>query len=706
MNRSILTILCLGVLAACSSPTTPTSSSSMTYPTTRQDSVSDNYFGTTVADPYRWLENDTAADVADWVKQQNEVTFGYLSKIPVRAELRQRLEETYNYAKMSAPIRAGDYFLFYKNDGLQNQSVIYRQQGLEGEPTVFIDPNTLSAAGTAAVSLLGISKDDRYVAYSVAEAGSDWQQIFVKEIATGNQLPDLVKWVKFSGAAWHGNGFFYTRFPEPTQGTELSAASNKNMIYFHELGTDQSQDRLVFDDPATLNQYYRCSVTEDGNYLVLYKSKGATVETEVFLMDLRKNEDLGFQPLFTGFDAEYLIVDHREGTFWVKTNKDAPTYRLVTTSLAKPGELKDVLPARKDVLESVDIAGSKLFAQYMVDATNRIYQYNYDGSGEREIALPGIGTSGVNGGEKADKEIYYLFTGFTQPTSIYRYDIETGTSSPFFEPELPFDPDQFETRQVFCTSKDGTKIPLFIVHKKGLKMDGKRPTYLYGYGGFNVSLTPSFSSLRIPFLERDGVYVMAILRGGGEYGEEWHAAGMLEKKQNVFDDFIASAEYLISEGITDAQHLACAGGSNGGLLVGAVINQRPDLFRVALPAVGVMDMLRYHLFTVGWGWVPEYGQADRSKEEFDFLSAYSPVHNIREGVNYPSVMVTTADHDDRVVPAHSFKYIATLQAKHKGPNPTLIRIETNAGHGAGKPTGKILDEYADVWAFVLHEIGQ
>ncbi len=676
----------------------------MNYPETRKDSVVDDYFGTAVADPYRWLEQDTASETEAWVQAQNEVTFSYLDQIPFRDQLRERLEEVYNYEKVSAPYKAGEYYFFYKNDGLQNQAVIYRQEGLHGELEVFLDPNAMSESGTVSVNLIGVSRDDQYIAYSVAESGSDWQKIFVKEVATGKQLDDVISWVKFSGASWHGEGFFYTRFPEPQAGTELSAASNRNMIFYHRLGTDQAEDELIYEDPKTENQYFRAGVTEDEQYLVLYRSEGATVSNEIYLMDL-ENRAAGFEPMYTGFDAAYLIVDHREGTFWVKTNKDAPTYRLCTTTLADPADLTDILPARDEVLEGVSKAGSQLFAQYMVDATNRMYRLNYDGSNLTEIQLPGLGTTGIVGGRKDVEQIFYLFTGFTQPSTIYRYELATGESRVFSQPTISFDPAEFETRQAFFTSKDGTKVPMFIVHKKGLEMDGKRPTYLYGYGGFNVSLTPFFSSLRIPLLEHDAVYVITNLRGGGEYGEEWHQAGMLEKKQNVFDDFMAAAEYLIESGVTSPEYLACAGGSNGGLLVGAVINQRPDLFRVAFPAVGVMDMLRYHQFTVGWGWVPEYGQADRSKEEFDFLYAYSPLHNIRSEVEYPSVMVTTADHDDRVVPAHSFKYIATLQEKHTGTNPTLIRIETNAGHGAGKPTGKILDEYADEWAFFFWEMG-
>ena len=701
--RCYLVLLCTTVMfGSCKRPDSSVSES-MTYPDSKPEEVSEDYFGKAITDPYRWLEDDTAAEVAEWVTAQNEVTFNYLEKIPFRGKVRDRLQEVYNYEKVSAPYKAGDYYFIYKNDGLQNQAVIYRQQGLDGEQEVFLDPNTMSDEGTVAVNLLGISKDNTYIAYSVAQAGSDWQDIFVKEVATGKQLDDVIRWVKFSGTSWLGDGFFYTRFPEPEEGTELSAASNQNMIYYHRLGTDQADDELIYADPETENQYFRSSVTEDEQYLVLYKSEGATVETEVYLMDL-SNREAGFQPLFTGFDAEYLIVDHRDGTFWVKTNKDAPTYRLVTVS-AKGGTLTDVLPAREAVLEGVNRAGGYLFAQYMVDATNRLYRYNYDGTDEREIELPGIGSAGIGGGRKDTEQVFYSFSGFAQPNTIYRYEIASHSSEIFSAPEVSFDPAQFVTRQEFFESKDGTKVPMFIVHKKGLEMDGKRPTFLYGYGGFNVSLTPYFSALRLPLLENDGVYVVATLRGGGEYGEEWHQAGMLENKQNVFDDFIAAGEYLISSGVTSPEYLACAGGSNGGLLVGAVINQRPDLFRVAFPAVGVMDMLRYHKFTVGWGWVPEYGQADRSEEEFNFLYAYSPLHNISSEQAYPSVMVTTADHDDRVVPAHSFKYIATLQEKHSGDNPTLIRIETNAGHGAGKPTGKILDEYADEWAFLFYEMG-
>lgn len=676
----------------------------MNYPNTEQENIVDEYFGTAVPDPYRWLEDDTAERVAEWVTAQNKVTEDYLSRISSRETLRTRLEELFDYEKVSSPIKAGEYYFFYKNDGLQDQAVIYRRKGLDGPEEVLLDPNTMSDSGTVAVNLLSVSRDDRYISYSVAAAGSDWQEIFVREVATGKLLDDVIKWVKFSGTSWYGEGFFYTRFPEPQPGTELSGASNRNMIYYHRLGTDQADDKLIFQDEEQSNQYFSTSVTEDQEYLVLYKSEGATVETEIHLLNL-SDEAAEFTPLFTGFDAQYLIVDHREGTFWIKTNNNAPTYRLVTTTLATKDTLVDVLPATSAVLERVTKAGGKLFAQYMVDATNRLYQYEYDGSGEKEIQLPGLGSAGIGGSRKDVQQIFYGFTSFTQPLSIFRYDILTGKSSLFSAPKVAFEPSQYETQQVFFSSKDGTRVPMFIVHKKGLKMDGRRPTYLYGYGGFNISLTPSFGTTRLPLLENDGVFVVVNLRGGGEYGEAWHQAGMMEKKQNVFDDFIGAAECLIQSGVTSPEYLACAGGSNGGLLVGAVINQRPDLFRVAFPMVGVMDMLRYHQFTVGWGWVPEYGQADRSKEEFDFLMAYSPLHNIRAGVDYPSVMVFTADHDDRVVPAHSFKYIAELQARHTGTAPTLIRIETNAGHGAGKPTGKILDEVADQWAFFFSEMG-
>ncbi len=670
------------------------------YPDTRTEDVSDTYFGTLVSDPYRWLEDDTAREVTDWVKRQNEVTFGYLEKIPFRDKFKTRLEEIYNYPRISAPLKAGEYYFFYKNDGLQNQAVIYYKKGLDGKEEVFLDPNALSANGTVSIGLVGFSKDHRYVAYSRSEAGSDWQEIRVMEIENKRELPDVLRWVKFSGAGWHGDGFFYSRYPEPVKGKELSATNQFHKVYYHKLGDPQEKDVLIFEDKQNPLRYHNVSLTEDEKYLVLYVAEGTDgFECHYKPTDLKTGN---FKPLFTGFKNKSSVVDHKDGKFYVITDIDAPRYRLVAIDPANPAKenWKDIIPQSENLLEGVNTGGGKLFAQYLKDVTTRVYQYDYDGRQEREISFPAPGSAGGFSGKKEDSELFYVFTSFTYPTTIYKYNVASGESEVFYKPELKFNPEDFESKQVFYTSKDGTKVSLFIVHKKGLALDGKNPTLLYGYGGFNISLTPSFSVSIIPILENNGVYAMANLRGGGEYGEEWHKDGMLDNKQNVFDDFIAAAEYLIQQKYTSSEKLGISGGSNGGLLVGACMTQRPELFKVAMPAVGVLDMLRYHKFTVGFGWVPEYGSSDDSAS-FHNLFAYSPLHNLKAGTEYPATLILTGDHDDRVVPAHSFKYAAALQAAQSGSNPTLIRIETDAGHGAGKPTSKVIEETADKWAFLF-----
>jgi prolyl oligopeptidase len=674
------------------------------YPTTDKVDQTDDYFGVKISDPYRWLEHDTAANVGQWVNAQNQVTQNFLANIPFRDAVKKRLEQIWNYPKYSAPFKEGEYYFFYKNDGLQNQSVLYYQKGLNAEPEVFLDPNTLSADGTVALSGITFSKDHKYAAYTVSESGSDWQQIFVMEVATKKLLSDEVKWVKFSNASWRSNGYYYSRYDAPAKGKEFSTQNQYQKVYYHTLGTAQEKDELVFEDKEHPLRYFFAQVTDDERYVIVYASEG-THGTELYAKDMDTNSQ-GFQLICKGFENNYSVIDNVGNKLLVHTDYGAPNYRLVSIDPRQThsSSWKTIIPEKPELLEGVNSAGGKLFASYLKDASSKVYQLSIDGKTENEIKLPAIGSAGGFSGEKTDKELFYTFTSFTYPTTIYRYTIATGKSEVFRKSEVKFSIDDYVTKQIFYTSKDGTKVPMFIVHKKGLVMDGNNPTYLYAYGGFNISLTPSFSAKMMVFLENGGIYAMPNLRGGGEYGENWHKGGMLEKKQNVFDDFIGAAEYLIKEKYTSSQKLAIAGGSNGGLLVGAVMTQRPELFKVALPAVGVMDMLRYHKFTIGWGWAVEYGSSDK-QDQFNYLIKYSPLHNLKEGVNYPATLVTTADHDDRVVPAHSFKFAATLQEKHKGNNPVLIRIESKAGHGAGKPTSKQIEEAADIWSFVWYTMG-
>ncbi|WP_168036394.1 prolyl oligopeptidase family serine peptidase [Neolewinella antarctica] len=677
----------------------------VTYPETKTVDHTDDYHGTTVTDEYRWLEDDNAEDTKAWVTAENEATFGYLDKIPFRSQFADRMEELVDYPRIGAPNKVGDYYIFSKNDGLQNQSVYYYKQGDDGEEKVFIDPNSLNDEGTTSIGLLGADKANKYMAYNRSEAGSDWSTIHVRDIATNTDLDDKLQWIKFSGAAWYNDGFFYSRYPAPQEGETLKGNNLMHSVYYHKIGTEQSADKLIYEDRENPTYYNSGGTTEEEDYYILYSSPGTDGFSVYYYPLDGKNLPTGAPQLLFGGTSNKSSVVHTEGKdFWARTDIDAPNYRLIKMNLdnPEPENWVEVLPETENLLASVSTGGGQLFANYLEKATDRYYRMDFDGGNRTAIDLPGLGSAGGFSGEKDEKKLYYGFTSFTYPYTIFEYDVETGESQPFFEPALKYDPEDFVEKQVTYTSKDGTPVTMFLVHKKGLELDGNNPTYLYGYGGFNISLSPSFSAFRIPMLENGAVYAMANLRGGGEYGEKWHQGGMLKNKQNVFDDFIAAGEYLIEEGYTRREKLGIAGGSNGGLLVGAAMTQRPDLFAVAFPAVGVMDMLRYHKFTVGKGWIPEYGSSE-DEDMFPILRAYSPLHNIEPGVEYPSTMVTTADHDDRVVPAHSFKYAAKLQAAHAGDNPVLIRVAVDAGHGAGKPISKTIEEQADIWSFFFYE---
>jgi prolyl oligopeptidase len=675
----------------------------MRYPMTRKAEQVDNYFGIKVADPYRWLEDDRSEETAKWVQAQNAVTFEYLGKIPFREALRKRMTEIYNYPRYSSPIRAGEYYFFSKNDGLQNQAVIYIQKGLDGQPEVFIDPNQLSSDGTISVSLLTVSGNKKRIAISRGEAGSDWSEIRIMEIATKQELPDRIQWTKFSNVAWMGDGFFYSAYDKPIQGRELTAQNQYQKIYYHGLGDPQEKDKLVYEDRQHPLRYVSVSTTEDERYAFLTISEG-TSGNEIYWKDLRTSED-SFYPLIQGFANDNTPIDAVGDKFLVRTNMDASNFRVVLIDPKKPAKdgWQTVIPEKPEVLTWANAAGGQLFCGYLKDANTKIYQHGLDGRPVREIVLPALGTSEAINGWRDDTIVFYAFASFTFPPTVYKYEIATGNTEVFRRSEVKFTPTDYEVKQVFYESKDTTKVPMFIVHKKGLALDGSNPCYLTGYGGFNISMQPAFSPLLIILLENGCVFAEPNLRGGGEYGETWHKAGMLQKKQNVFDDFISAAEYLIREKYTSKDKLGIAGGSNGGLLVGAAMTQRPDLFKVALPAVGVMDMLRFHKFTVGWGWVVEYGSSD-IRENFSNLFGYSPLHNLKAGVAYPATLVTTADHDDRVVPAHSFKFIATLQEKHAGDAPVLIRVETRSGHGASNVT-KNIEQSSDVYSFFLFNVG-
>ncbi len=700
LNKLLLLLLLTGI-----SHTMIAQKMKLTYPNTQKVNQTDTYFGTQVADPYRWLEVSDSAAVKDWIKAENKVTFDYLGQIPFRQKLKERLEKVWNYPKIGAPFKEGEYYYFYKNDGLQNQSVLYRYKDEKEQPEVFLNPNTLAKDGTVALSSVSFSNDAKYAAYSTSKGGSDWTEIQVIDVKTNKKLADVIKWVKFSGISWYKDGFFYSTYTAPEEGKELEAKNEYHKIYYHKIGYAQSEDVLVYENKDKPLRNFGAGVTEDERFLFVYASEG-TSGNEIYFKDLSKGET-NFRTLIEGFDTEPNIIDNVDGQLLLMTNHNAPKYKLVLVDPEnpKPENWKTIIPESENVLTSVQYVGGKLIASYLKDASTRIFVFDLTGKKLNEVILPAIGTAGGFNGKRADKEVFYTFTSFTYPTSTYKYNIETNVSTLYRKPDVDFKFEEYETKQIFYKSKDGTKVPMFVVHKKGLKLDGQNPTYLYGYGGFNISLTPSFSITLVPFLENGGVYVMANLRGGAEYGEAWHKGGMLLNKQNVFDDFIAAAEHLIKEKYTSPEKLAIAGGSNGGLLVGACMTQRPELFKVALPAVGVMDMLRFHKFTIGWAWVVEYGSSERNEAEFKNLFGFSPLHNLKAGVKYPATLVKTADHDDRVVPAHSFKFMATLQEKQAGDNPVLIRIDEKAGHGAGKPTAKVIEEWADTWAFVFYNLG-
>lgn len=677
------------------------------YPTTKKGETTEDYHGTKVADPYRWLEDDNSEETKAWVEAQNKVTFDYLATLPQRDKIKKRLEELWNYPRYSSPSKKNEYYYFYKNDGLQNQAVLYRQKGLDGKPEEFLNPNTLNKEGIAALGSTSFSKSGKYFAYSVAVAGSDWQEGYIMETATRKVLTDKIRWIKFSGFSWKGDeGFYYSGYDQPDEKTKLSKQNQFHKVFYHKLGTDQSADELIYEDKEHPLRYHSAGLTEDKRFLILQISEG-TSGAEIRYWDLQDPGQEKFKVLIPGFSTEPDVIDSNpEGELLVRTNDGAPNYQVVLINPKSPEKenWKPIIPEKEEALQGVGTAGGNMFASYLKDASTKVYQYNYSGELIREISLPGIGSAGGFGGEKEDKEFFYTFSSFSTPPSIYRYNIATGKSTLFRKTEVKLKTEDFVTEQVFFTSKDGTKVPMFLTYKKGMVKNGQNPVLIYGYGGFNIPVTPGFSTSNAFFIEQGGIYVSVTLRGGSEYGEKWHKAGMLENKQNVFDDFIGAAEHLVKEKYTNSQKIAIRGGSNGGLLVGAVMTQRPDLFKVALPAVGVLDMLRYHKFTVGWGWAVEYGNADSAKQ-FPYLYKYSPYHNLKQGVSYPATLVTTADHDDRVVPAHSFKFAARLQEYHTGANPVLIRVDVNAGHGAGKPTSKQIDEATDIWSFVMHNLG-
>jgi prolyl oligopeptidase len=689
-----------------SSPRNMSDKKHLSYPASPKNNQVDNYHGTSVADPYRPLENPDSEETKAWVQAQNKVTFGYLQEIPAREKIKQRLTKLWDYEKYSLPFKEGKRYFYFKNNGLQNQSVLYTLTSLDAEPKVLLDPNTLSEDGTVALSGTTISEDGNFLAYGLSAAGSDWQEWKVRDIETRIDLKDHLKWIKFSGASWthDSKGFFYSRYDEPKEKTKLEDVNYYQKLYYHKLGTPQSEDLLIYNRLDQKEWGFNGDVTEDGRYLIISVWQGTDPRNLVFYKDLT-NPKAEVVELIQEFESSFSVIDNDEHILYFQTDFKAPRGRVIAIDIKNPARenWKEIIPQATETLEGVSTINNQFVADYLQDAHSQIKIFDLKGKLIREVKLPGLGSAGGFNGKRNDTETFYSFTSFTTPGTVYRYDMVSGKSTVFRQPKVAFNPDDYETKQVFYKSKDGTKVPMFLTYKKGIKLDGNNPTYLYGYGGFNVSLSPNFSVSNLVWMEMGGVYALANLRGGGEYGEEWHQAGMKSKKQNVFDDFIAAAEWLIANGYTKPAKLAIGGGSNGGLLVGACITQRPDLFGAALPSVGVMDMLRFHKFTIGWAWTSEYGSPD-NQEDFKTLYAYSPLHKLKPGTAYPATMITTADHDDRVVPAHSFKFAAALQATHNGDAPALIRIETKAGHGAGKPTAKIIEEIADKWAFLVRTL--
>lgn len=695
----------MGILMLACKNTQKNDTINLKYPNTKKVDSVDTYFGIKIQDPFRWLEDDRSPETENWVKEQNKTTFNYLDKIPFRKELKKRLEQLWNFEKLGSPFKEGDYVYFFKNDGLQNQNVLYRKKGEEAQAEVFLDPNSFSEDATTSLAGINFSKDGSIAAYSISEGGSDWRKVIVINAENKSIVEDTLVDIKFSGVSWRGNeGFFYSSYDKP-EGSELSAKTDQHKLYYHKLGTPQKSDEVVFGGiPEEKHRYVGGYVTEDDRYLVV-SAAVSTSGNKLFIKDLTQPES-ELMTILDTTDSDSQIIDNVGSKLFILTNRNAPNNKVVTVEAENPTpeHWTDLIPETQNVL-SVGTGGGYFFAEYMVDAISKVYQYNNQGKMLRQIALPGLGSAGGFGGKKKETELYFSFTNYNNPESIYKLDIRTGDYSLYWKPEIDFKPEDYVSTQVFYPSKDGTKIPMMITHKKGLPLNGQNPTILYGYGGFNISLTPAFSVINAVWMEQGGILAIPNLRGGGEYGKQWHDAGIKTQKQNVFDDFIAAAEYLIAEKYTSSEYLAIKGGSNGGLLVGATMTQRPDLIKVALPAVGVLDMLRYHTFTAGAGWAYDYGTAEDNLEMFNYLKGYSPVHNVRKGVEYPATLITTGDHDDRVVPAHSFKFAAELQDKQTGANPTLIRIEVNAGHGAGTPVSKTIDQNVDIFGFTLFNMG-
>jgi len=676
------------------------------YPITHKSDQVDDYHGLKIADPYRWLEDDNSAETKAWVEAQNKVTFGYLEKIPQRAAIKTRLTELWNYERYGVPFKQGGRYFLTKNDGLQNQSVLYTLPALADAPKLLLDPNKLSKDGTIALKSYDITDEGNIMAYSLSAAGSDWEEIRVRDVESVSDREDLIKWVKFSGISWTKDerGFFYSRYDEPTEETKLTKANYFHKLFFHHLGTPQPEDKLIYHRPDHKDWNFGGQVTDDGRYLIITASQGTDPKNRLLYQDLQK-PDSSVVELLMDFDADYAFIDNDGPVFWFKTDLNAPRHRVIAIDVTKleRANWKEIIPEATETLVGVSTVNNQFICEYLKDAHSQVKIFGLDGKFVREVALPGIGTAGGFGGKRSDVETFYSFTSYTTPATIFRLDLKTGTSTVFRAPKMKFNPAGYETKQIFYASKDGTRVPMFVSHKKGVKLDGNNPTLLYGYGGFNINITPSFSVATLAWMEMGGVFAVPNLRGGGEYGEQWHQAGTKLRKQNVFDDFIAAAEWLIANKYTSSKRLAIEGRSNGGLLIGACMTQRPDLFAATLPGVGVMDMLRFHKFTIGWAWTSDYGSADNA-EEFAAIRAYSPLHNLKCGAHYPSTLITTADHDDRVVPAHSFKFAAALQAAQSGHAPSLIRIDVKAGHGAGKPTAKLIEEAADKWAFLVREL--